>query len=45
MAFERLGIVYAQGYHFGKPNPDPLQKPQPKAEPAPRVKRRAGLVA
>jgi EAL domain-containing protein (putative c-di-GMP-specific phosphodiesterase class I) len=45
-AFERLGIVYAQGYHFGKPNPDPLQKPQPKVVASGRPNRRgAGLVA
>jgi EAL domain-containing protein (putative c-di-GMP-specific phosphodiesterase class I) len=42
VAFERLGITYAQGYHFGKPNADPLQKPPSKEPVAPtRAKRKA----
>jgi EAL domain-containing protein (putative c-di-GMP-specific phosphodiesterase class I) len=47
VAFERLGIAYAQGYHFGKPSADPLQKPAAAKQPAatPRSKRRAGAGA
>ena len=42
-AFQRIGIAFAQGYHFGKPHPDPLQQPQEKPMATPRpAKRRAG---